>query len=154
MAGYGKYGWLGHVGASGDVRGLFAHPTSTQRRIISNAVNRIAALEQPIAWARLEQSLHHLVSLGPTMKVWSRLLCIVRPDLYCTVASPSFRRNLSRTLHIPQSLFVRPEGYLRLIKLIHSSPWFNSPRPRPHEETAVWKRRVAFLDAIFYEPKM
>jgi hypothetical protein len=153
MAGYGKYGWLGHVGASGDVRRLFARGTTRQRRTIANAINRIAVLEPPIDGRRLEQSLGALVGMGPTMKVWSRLLCLVRPDLYCTVASPTFRKNLSRTLKIQQSLFVRPEGYLQLIELIHNSPWFNSSKPRRREEAAVWNRRVAFLDAIFYQPK-
>ena len=84
------------------------------------------------------------------MKVWGRFLCLVRPDLYCTVASISVRTNLSKTLKVPQSHFERVEGYIQLLKLIHASPWFYSSKPRGKEEASVWERRVAFMDAIFY----
>ncbi len=85
------------------------------------------------------------------MKVWGRLLCIVRPDVYCTVASPSVRTNLSKTLTVAQKDFERPEGYILLLKLIHASPWFNSIEPKDTIEADVWARRVAFMDAIFYK---
>jgi hypothetical protein len=85
------------------------------------------------------------------MKVWSRVLCLVRPDLYCTIASISVRKNLSRTLGIPQTRFQAPDGYIELAKLIHASPWFQAPMPMNEEQAEVWKRRAAFMDGIFYE---
>jgi hypothetical protein len=150
IGGIKQYGWLGHVAASGQFRRLLANGTTKQWATIVEAINTIAAFNRPIPWAKLTEQLDRLISLGPTMKVWGRLLCLVRPDLYCTVAAVSVRKNLSKTLEVPQNRFDDPEGYLQLVKLIHSSPWFNSTRPTDKKVAEIWKRRAAFLDAIFY----
>lgn len=94
--------------------------------------------------------MNRLASLQFTMKVGSRFLCLVRPDVYCTVASGSVRANLSETLGVAQSAFIDPAGYIQLLKLVHSSPWFLSKEPKDPSEAAVWRRRVAFVDSIFY----
>lgn len=150
IGGIGEYGWLGHVSASGQFRRLLANGTLRQKTTIANAINDIAQLNNPIPWHQLKLNLDSLISLGPTMKVWGRLLCIVRPDLYCTVAAISVRQNLSKTLSVPQNRFNSSEGYIKLIKLIHSSPWFNSTKPENEIPATIWERRAAFLDAIFY----
>lgn len=150
MGGITQYGWLGHVGASGQFRSLLANGTSKQKTSIVEAINAIAQLDLPIPWSQLKSYLDSLIALGPTMKVWSRLLCIVRPDRYCTVAAISVRQNLSKTLSVPQSRFDGSEGYIKLIRLVHSSPWFNSKKPKIKTQAAIWERRAAFLDAIFY----
>lgn len=150
MGGIKPYGWLGHVAASRQVRRIFANGTPEQWTTIVKSINAIAQLDQPIPWSQMKSHLDRLVSLGPTMKVWGRLLCLVRPDLYCTVSAPSVRKSLSKTLEIPQNKFHLTKGYIQLIRLIHSSPWFNKKIPRDKEQAAVWKRRAALLDAIFY----
>lgn len=150
IGGIKQFGWLGHVAASGQFRGLLANGSSRQWSTIVKAVNAIAGLEPPIPWAQLRAHLDRLISLGPTMKVWGRLLCIVRPDLYCTVAAVSVRQHLSDTLGLPQTRFNSVEGYIQLTKLIHSSPWFRSKKPKQTAEAAIWNRRAAFLDAVFY----
>jgi hypothetical protein len=150
IGGIGEYGWLGHIAASGHFRHLLAHGSKKQHGVIVKAINRIARLEPPVAWPLLESRLHELAGLGFTMKVWGRLVCLVRPDLYCTVASVSVRANLSKTLGVPQAQFERPEGYVQLIRLVHASPWFNSEKPKDKAEAAIWRRRTAFLDAVFY----
>jgi HKD family nuclease len=141
---------LGNVAAAGRFRLLLAKGTDKQLAVLVKAVNRIAKLNRPIPWKQLQTSLVELEGLGFTMKVWGRLLCIVRPDLYCTVASIPVRQNLSKTLGVPQSRFGLADGYIQLIKLIHESPWFSSQRPKGKAEQAIWNRRAAFLDAIFY----
>lgn len=150
MAGIGQYGWLGHVGASGQFRSLLANGTSIQRKVIVEVINAIAQLDPPIPWSQLKSHLDSLIAIGPTMKVWSRLLCIVRPDRYCTVAAISVRQDLSKTLSVPQNRFDGSEGYIQLIRLVHSSPWFNSTKPIVKMQGGIWERRTAFLDAIFY----
>jgi len=150
IGGMEPYGWLGHVAASGQFRHLLANGSTRQWSRIVRAVNAVARLDPPIPWARLKSHLDSLVSLGPTMKVWGRVLCIVRPDLYCTVASDSVRRHLSEMLCLPQTRFNSVEGYIQLTKLIHSSPWFISKEPKQKAEAAIWNRRVAFLDAVIY----
>lgn len=148
--GIGAYASLGYVGASGAFQHLIANGTPKQHRTIARCINTIATLPLPVPWPRLKSALRDLVRLGPTMKVWGRLLCITRPDLFCTVAATSVRSNLSEVLEIPQTRFVQVEGYVKLIQLVHASPWFNSQKPMTKAEADIWARRVAFMDVIFY----
>jgi len=150
MGGMSNYGWLGHVGAAGMFRKLLANGTPVEKQVIVDAVNRIAAWSHPIDWTALEAELERLMDLKFTMKVWGRFLCLIRPDLYCTVASDSVRANLSKTLQVGQSAFNKPAGYIQLLKLIHSTHWFQASEPSEPAEAAVWRRRVAFMDPIFY----
>jgi HKD family nuclease len=145
------YLWFGHVGAAGGFLRLIKNGSENEWATIVAAVNRIAALNPPIDWMELESSLRKLVQLKPTMKVWGRVLCLVRPDLYCTVSSPSVRDELAKTLRVAKASFERPEGYVKLIKLLHSSPWFNASMPQDSTEASAWARRVALMDAIFYQ---
>jgi hypothetical protein len=65
------------------------------------------------------------------------------------VASESVRAHLAETVQVTHSAFVDPTGYIQLLKLIHSSPWFLSAKTKDPAEAAVWQRRVAFMDPIF-----
>jgi PLD-like domain len=150
MGGIKEYGWLGHVGAAGTLRGLLANGPPQSKQAIVTAINRSAGLEHPVDWDVLKAELDRLIHLNFTMKVWGRFLCLVRPDLYCTVASDSVRANLSKTLGVSQTAFINPAGYIRLLQLAHASPWFLSGRPSDPAEAAVWDRRMAFMDPIFY----
>lgn len=151
MAGIEPYGWLGNVSAAGRFRHLLAKGSQTQRRTITEAINAIAAFNAPIDWTYLRELLEKLCKLGHTMKVWSRLLSLVRPDLYCTIASISVRKNLSEILGVAQASFQNPKGYIDLLKLVHASPWFQSPIPSDKDQAEVWRRRAAFMDGIFYD---
>jgi hypothetical protein len=148
--GIGDYAALGHVGASGAFRRLIKNGRAAQHRTIVRSMNTIAGLSHPVQWSLLKRVLTDLVNLGPTMKVWGRLLCLVKPDLFCTISSPSVRANLSKVLEVPQSEFTQVAGYIKLIQLLHASPWFNSAAPQSKKAQYIWQRRVAFMDAIFY----
>lgn len=150
ISGLGEYAALGHVGASGAFLSLMASGTDSEHRTIARAMNRIAKMSHPVQWFALRTTLEELVGLGPTMKAWGRLLCITRPDLFCTIASTSLRSNLSAVLGAPQSRLAEVDGYVEFIRLLHSSPWFNSRRPAANPEAYVWARRVAYLDSIFH----
>jgi HKD family nuclease len=152
VGGSGEYGAMGNVAASGGFKQLL-NSDGQQLDSMVATVNQIAKLQPPINWNVLGKRLNELVKLGNTMKVWGRVLALARPDLYCTVASDPFRRQLAKLLSLPKSLFEKPEGYLDLIRLLHSTPWFNSPKPRDQNEAAVWERRVAFMDGIFWAPE-
>jgi len=149
MLGVGDYGWLGHIGANGHVRSLFANGAAEWPGIVES-INAIAVLDSPVERNQLLPHLEYMVSLGFTLNVWSRLLALVRPDLYCSVASNCVRRNLSQMLHIPANTFSTEDGYAELISMIHRAPWFNSAEPASPTEAAIWQRRVAFMDAILY----
>lgn len=150
IGGIGKYGWLGHVAASGTFRQFMANGSIAEKRTAVTAINKICELEVPLNVDILSQNLGVLTNIGPTIKVWSRILTILRPDIFCTVASPSVRENLSKTLEIPKSHFETVDGYISLLRLIHSCPWYNSPKPSIKKEAKIWERRSAFMDAIFY----
>ena len=150
IGGMGKYGWLGHVAASGAFRQFMANGTLSKKRKMVRAINAICELSTPIDTDELSHQLKILESIGPTIKVWSRIITILRPDIFCTVASPSVRENLSKTLEIPKSHFETIEGYIKLIKLVHACPWYNSRKPARKNEIHIWERRAAFMDAIFY----
>lgn len=150
IGGMGKYGWLGHVAASGTFRQFMANGSNAKKRAAVTAINNICNLVVPLDLELLARDLDKLTKIGPTIKVWSRILTILRPDIFCTVASTSVRENLSKTLQIPKSRFETVEGYISLLKLIHSCPWYNSSKPSVDNETKIWERRAAFMDAIFY----
>lgn len=150
IGGMDKYGWLGHVAASGSFRQFMANGSATKKRTAVNAINNICRLEVPLDIDLLSENIEDLIGIGPTIKVWSRILTILRPDIFCTVASLSVRENLSKTLEIPKSRLETVDGYIDLLKLIHSCPWYNSSKPSMKEEINIWARRAAFMDAIFY----
>lgn len=153
IGGYGRgYETFGVVTASGRFNHLLKSGPDKDWKVIVMSINAIVNMKHPINWNKLELELEKLVDLGFSMKVWGRLLCITRPELYCTISSHSVRQNLSDTLDIPRVHFTRVNGYIKLIRMIHSSPWFNSKKPKNQEEAEFWKYRVAMLDAIFYDP--
>jgi hypothetical protein len=150
IGGIHPYGWLGHVAASGDFRRMLANGTNEEYQTILSSINAIARLSLPLNWKRLRSILDKLIALGPSMKVWGRLLAIVRPDLFCTISAPRVRKNIANTLELPERVLKEVDGYLMLLQLIHSSPWFKSEAPAKKSELEIWKRRVAFLDVVFY----
>jgi hypothetical protein len=150
IGGMDPYGWLGHVAASGKVRKILKNGSQKQKTTIVMAVNAIAQLELPVSLDALKDNLNNLIKIGPTMKVWGRMLSLVRPDLYCTISSDAVRTNMSKTLGIPKNRICSVDGYVQLIKLIHSTPWFTAQKPIDTKQESVWNRRAAYLDAIFY----
>jgi len=145
-----NYGWLGHIGASGRIQQLLSNGSLSEKRTIVASINNIGKMQMPINYALLKKELDKLGALGPTIKVWGRILALVRPEIYCTISSPYVRESLSVLLQKPQKYFETTEGYIELLKLIHNSPWYNTKKPKDKQEEALWKRRVAFLDVIFY----
>jgi hypothetical protein len=144
------YGWLGHIGASGRIQQLLVNGSPVEKRAIINSINRISKMEIPINYDSLRRELIQLEQLGPTIKVWGRMLAIIRPDVYCTISSEYVREYLSELLEMPKKYFETSNGYIELLKLIHTSPWFNSKRPVDRMEQDLWDNRVAFLDVVFY----
>ena len=150
ILGNNEYGWLGHIGASGRIQQLLSNGTEREKMVIITTINKIAEFKYPINYILLQQELSKLNKLGPSVKVWGRMLAITRPDIFCTISSNYVRESLSQLLQKPKSYFESIEGYIELLKLIHNSPWFNSKKPQNKMELEIWNRRVAFLDVIFY----
>lgn len=150
LLGKSNYGWLGHIGASGRIQQLFSNGKQKEKETIIKAINRIAIMKLPLDYTELKKELIKLAKLGPSIKVWGRVLALIRPDVFCTVSSNYVRESLSTLLKKPKVYFETIDGYIDLLKLIHNSPWYNTRKPNIKREKDIWLRRVAFLDVIFY----
>lgn len=145
------YAAFGHVGASGRFKGLITHGDISEKRIIISSLNAILLMEN-IDYDLIEKQLNKLVRLahGPTIKVWSRILTILKPDVFCTVSSEDVRSSLSLALNLKSNYFESVKGYIFLLKIIHESPWYNSKIPLNTSDKLIWKNRVALLDVLLY----
>lgn len=150
LLGKSPYGWLGHIGASGRIQQLFSNGKQKEKEAIINSINRISSMSLPLDYVELKKELLKLEKLGPSIKVWGRLLTLIRPDVFCTVSSNSVRKKLFDLLQKPQLYFETMDGYIDLLKLIHNSPWYKISQPKESREKEIWLRRVAFLDVILY----
>jgi HKD family nuclease len=151
MYGEGNYGWLGHVGASGVFKNLIGGNDfqAINKRILAiNELNEIFSFKPPLDYELLKFKIDKLVALGNSMRVWGRILAIVKPDIYCTISNNNLIKNWSKTLGLTQKVTETTEGYVKILKLIHGSPWYNSVKPFDQSERMVWNCKVAFLDAV------
>lgn len=90
---------------------------------------------------------------GARLATASRLLAMKRPDTFVCVSGAN-RRMLSEDMGINRPDKLDYERYWEEVILpLKDSPWWQSPKPSKPKDQAVWQRRAAMLDAIFYEPK-
>ena len=150
IVGRESYGWLGDLRNARRFSHLIANGGRADKERVTRCINTATSLPVPIQWERLREALQRLRSPGCTMVVWGRLLTITRPDLYCTISSDPVQRSLSAASGVSPSLLKEPDGYVQIIRLIHDSPWFNSKPPSDSAEMGIWKRRVAFIDAVLH----
>ena len=150
MWGDKPYWWLGRVGASGKNKGIIKQATTKQKQLIVEVVNSIGAMSDSIDYVFLERQLNKLTAMGPTIKFWARFLAITRPDLYCTMASNSLRKNIAERLGTTQSHLCTVKGYVQFIRFVHTCEWYKSSKPARGLESRIWENRVAFIDEVFH----
>ena len=103
IGGFGRgYEMFGVVTASGRFNHLLKSGPEKDWKAVVKSINTISKMESPINWNKLNLELNKLEKLGFTMRIWGRLLCITRPDLFCTISSVSVRQNLSDLLHMTE----------------------------------------------------
>jgi len=82
----------------------------------------------------------------------SRLLAMKRPDVFFCITGGN-KKYLYEDFGITQD--IKSNEYERywdeIIQRIHKSEWFNIAEPQDVIEKELWKKRVAMLDAIFYD---
>lgn len=91
----------------------------------------------------------HTFARTPTIFTLTRFLSIKRPDFFVSINHKNFTQ-LAEALNFDQKPSV--EGYWDLLQLIHQKPWYTTQLEENHPDYALWKYRVAMLDAIYYEP--
>lgn len=152
LLGKSEFAFLGHVGASGRINQLLASGTIKEKNKIISVINSLISMEHPLNYNEVKKKLDLLCSLGPTMKVWGRILCISRPDIFFTISSNSVRKYLSSTIGIPKNTIHSTTNYTKLLEIFHQCPWYKTDRPASFEKEKLffWKTRMAMLDLVFY----
>lgn len=85
----------------------------------------------------------------------SRLLAMKRPDIFFCVTGEN-----KNTLYDDFGIIkdIKSHEYERywdeIIQRIHKSEWFNTNEPNDVLEKNIWNKRVAMLDAVFYEGEL
>lgn len=98
-----NYGYLGHVAASFGFRKFMANGAVHEKKKAVNAINIICSQTDVIDYNQIQENLENLEKLGPSIKVWSRIITLIRPDIFCTISSISFRKNLSEIIKVSQT---------------------------------------------------
>lgn len=145
-----EWGWFGSMRGMGD----FAN------RVIANDENLSSALDNIPRYGEVkreeyEQFCQHFkaafrnsarVGGVPTA---SRLLAMKRPDTFLCVCRPN-QRLASESMGFAPSALSLENYWERVVEVIRSSEWFNSPRPG-NKQSHLWDNRAAMLDTIFFE---
>ena len=85
----------------------------------------------------------------------SRLLAMKRPDVFFCITGGNktyLYEDFGITRDIKSSEYER--YWDEIIQRIHKSEWFNISEPQDMIEKELWKKRVAMLDAIFYDANL
>jgi HKD family nuclease len=85
--------------------------------------------------------------IGPA----TRLLAMKRPDIFLCLDGAN-RVKIREVFQLQKFYRDFARYWYEIILRIQETPWWKSPVPKGAEQQAVWRGRVAFLDAIFYEP--
>lgn len=90
----------------------------------------------------------HTFARTPTIFTLTRFLGIKRPDFFVSINHKNFTQ-LAEALNFHQKPSV--DAYWDLLQLIHQQPWYTTQLDESYPDYALWKYRVALLDAIYYE---
>lgn len=81
----------------------------------------------------------------------TRLLAMKRPDWFLCLDAANKKR-LCDDFKIPKALGYEQYWDSIIARIIDPQTiWWNAPEPQDSEEREVWRARVAFLDAIYYD---
>jgi len=141
-------GYFGTTRSSGLFHHYVLHPKTTESKTLSRALAKIPAEGRVDLQAIIEPSKRAIDIRGVHLGCWTRMLCAKRPDVFLCI-------NGAVKLGL-RDLFGRApntiEGYVALLETIHGYPWARSGEPDGEHEAAMWRGRVAMLDALLYEP--
>ncbi len=128
-------------------------------KVNNNEVNLSKALDciplyGPVTRTQYDGFISYYLSAFPEgrsgIATATRLLAMKRPDFFVCVDSKN-RDGICRDFGISVSSLSYERYWVELLSRIHDSTWFDSEQPTDAKQKAIWERRVAFLDCIFYE---
>ncbi|MGO7790843.1 restriction endonuclease PLD domain-containing protein [Rhizobium ruizarguesonis] len=145
-----EWGWFGSMRGMGD----FAN------RIIQNDENLSSALDRIPRYGEVKREEYEqfcqffVAAFAKSERVGgvptaSRLLAMKRPDTFLCVCKPNISR-ASKSMGFARTTLDLENYWERVVEVIRSSEWYNSPRPSGGA-SRLWDNRAAMLDTIFYE---
>lgn len=143
-----NWGWFGSMVGSGN----FKHTVKENNKYLSSALDAIplngTIRKEDFENFRKEfmKSFDYKNPIG----VATRLLCVKRPDYFVGINNAN-RIALCEALDSKKTLNL-DEYWENIIEPIIGSNWWNASIPTNAIEKKVFNARVAFLDAIYYEP--
>ena len=138
--------WMGSIGASG----LASQAVNDRADEIAEALDEIPLdRDRRVSSTTLQTYFERATEIrGIAVASASRFLTTKRPDLFMSVNGAN-QKNLERAFGAKVR---KPEGYIALHERIWSFPWFSADRNRNDRRgEAIWRARVALLDALFYD---
>ena len=140
--------WFGSMRGAG----YFKQAINENNEYVSRALDQIPlegrlSRKQYQGYADLFQKAFE--SGGAGIATATRLLAMKRPDYFVCLTKRN-RSGLCKALGIPKG--IRIDNYWDLIvERITDSAWWRSEEPKGPEALAIWSRRAAFLDSLFYD---
>lgn len=148
---YEKWGWFGAMQGNG----YFHKAVNGNNKNLSSALDCIP-LSGEVQKSQYVKFIENYKNAFPVennyLSTASRLLALKRPDQFVCITKRN-RSSLCKDLGIREKDLNYDYYWDQIIVPIRSSPWWKSEPPKSESglELAVWKGRVAMLDAFFYE---
>jgi len=142
------WGWFGSMVGSGN----FKHTVKENNKYLSSALEAIpiSGIIRKSHFEDFRQQFMKSFGYKNPLGVATRLLCVKRPDYFVGINNAN-RIALCEALDSKKSLNLA-EYWEEIIEPIIASNWWKATIPNNDTEKQVFNARVAFLDAIYYEP--
>lgn len=146
------WAWFGTMFGHGD----FKHLVHEDFRRISKALDHIPLVgdvgeEMYRRYARGFLAAFEGASHQGGLATASRLLAMKRPDWFIAMNRAN-QASVCKAFGVPHTTTNIVSYWDRIIRPMHLTPWWRSPRPNDPFKGRIWDCRAALLDSHYYEP--
>lgn len=145
------YGWFGQMLANGKF-GIAIDKYAPQIADALLEIPKSAKVERRHYDAFMETFVRIPNVTNGWLGLGTRLLAMRRPDQFVCLDGPNIQ-GVSAAFGAPYSRVKLDNYWDFIIEQIRLAPWYLADEPIDDEERGIWLGRVAFLDAIYYNPK-
>lgn len=144
------YGWFGQMLANGQF-GIAIEKYATQIADAMFEIPKTAQVHERHYNAFVKTFLRIPIASDGWLGFGTRLLAMKRPDQFVCLDGPNIK-GVSAAFGARYSTVRLSNYWERIIEQIRIAPWYLADEPSDDEEREIWHGRVAFLDAIYYDP--